>query len=299
MKRINIIIEHLYKSPQSKPLLAKSLGVSEKTIENTIKAYNESKSEIVYDKKIAKYRFDTLLPRVIPYAVLLAYMKDNINNHILREDFIEVLENVEVLSSSCDEALIEIYRLSPLFKNIIKIKMAFVINAILKIKYIGLKGVEETKYIRPHALNHTGYSYYLYASYDEKNGVDAGKYRSFALSGIKSIELEECTKESLYTGVKCNAWGKYEKNIMLSMRADAAGFFKREQIVNSDVYELLSVEHDGSILVKMSYNKEDEIVQLLQRWMPYIMIDKKSDISERVYAKIKENFVQWSIQDIS
>lgn len=296
-KRIHTIITELYMAPISKNALMKQLDVSQKTIETTIKQYNTDikKDEIVFDRKLGKYRFDVLLPTFIPYSIFLTYMKDNINDTILNDDFEDIISNLK-LTNELAIPLIPTYHLSPLLQNIIKIKLSFILNAVLEMEYIGLKQKLETKYVRPHCLINTGYSYYLYASYDNENGVNIGDNRSFSLKGIKNIKLFKLVPETLYKEVKGNAWGEYDKSIILHLRDNAAAFFKREKITNTPAFEFVSEEHDGSILIKMLYKNEEDIVQLIQKWMPHISIHKQSEISERVYDKIKNNYVDLTIQ---
>jgi len=301
--RIHTIITKLYTQPTSKNDFMEILGVSQKTVETTIKQYNEDINikknihvdEIVYDRKLGKYRFGVLLPTNIPYSIFLSYMKDNINDTILNDDFEDIIYNLE-LTKELSIPLIPTYHLSQLLKNIIKVKLAFVLNAVLEIEYIGLKQKLETKYIRPHCLVNTGYTHYLYASYDKKNDISIGEQRTFSLKGIKSIKLQELVAETLYKEIKGNAWGEYDKSLILQMRGNAASFFKREKITNTEKFEFVSEEHDNSILIKMLYRKEEDIVQLIQQWMPHISIHKHSEVSDRIYQKIKENYVDLTIQ---
>lgn len=293
--RLKKILIKLYQKAESKDELMTLLDVSQKTIENDISWYNaEINEDIKYDRKIGKYRFDTLLPKKIPAYTILRFLENSIGNSILNDDYKEIVESI----NSDDISIIDTDRLSPLLKNIIMVQVSFVINAILKIEYIGLKQKIETKWIRPRALINIGNSYYLNALYDEDNPSNVGEERSFSLIGIQSMEIFKIEdKEILHKDAEGNAWGLYKKDqyITLKLKDDSASFFKREKMTNKKPFEFVSEEPDGAVLVKMFYNKEQEIVQIVQKWMPYITILKESDLSERIYSTIRNNFVSLTI----
>jgi hypothetical protein len=46
----------------------------------------------------------------------------------------------------------------------------------------------------------------------------------------------------------------------------------------------------------MHYKNENDIINLMQKWMPNITIHKHSEVSDRIYQKIKENYVDLTIQ---
>lgn len=294
--RLKKILIELYQKTASKDELMTLLNVSQKTIENDISWYNtEINEDIKYDRKLGKYRFDTLLPKKISAYTILQFLKNSIGNSILNDDYKEIIAYID----TNDISIIDTDRLSPLLKNIIMVQVSFVINAILKIEYIGLKQKIETKWVRPRTLINVGNSYYLNALYDDENPSNAGQERSFSLSGIQSMEIFKIEdKETLHKDEEGNAWGLYKKDqyTTLKLRDNAASFFKREKMTNKKPFEFVSEEPDGSVLVKMFYNKEQEIVQIIQKWMPYITLLKNTELSKSIYTKIKENFVDFSIQ---
>jgi hypothetical protein len=91
---------------------------------------------------------------------------------------------------------------------------------------------------------------------------------------------------------KINAYGvlNKEKYVHLRLKSAAANFFKKEGLFNKDNFDFIAEEVDGSIDVKMYYNNIQEIVTLIQRWMPFINI--QGDLSEKVYENIKLNYEQ-------
>ena len=295
-ERIKKILIELFKKAKSKDELMKLLDVSQKTIENDISWYNTKINEdIKYDRKLGKYRFDTLLPKKIATYTILQFLENSIGNSILNDDYKEAIESVK----TNDISVIDTDRLSPLLKNIIMVQVSFVINAVLKIDYVGLKQKVETKWIQPRTLIIVGNSYYLNALYDDENPSNVGEERSFSLIGIQSMEIFKIEdKEILYKDGEGNAWGLYKKDryITLKLRDNAASFFKREKMTNKKPFEFVSEEPDGAVLVKMFYNNEQEIIQIIQKWMPNITLLKNTELSKTIYSKIKENFVDFSIQ---
>jgi len=294
--RLKKILLELYKSPKGKKDFSTLYKVSDRTISDDMAKYNEEvkNEDIIYDINLKKYRFNTLLPKKIPSYTLLKYLQSNINDTILNDDYNDIVESI----NTDDVAVIDTDRLSPLLQNIIRVQVSFVINAILEIEYFGLKQKLETKWIRPRTLINTGVSYYLNAIYDEKNSSNQGEERSFSLKGIQSMKIFEIEdKEILHLDGEGNAWGLFNKNkyITIKLVNEAAFFFKREKIANKKPFEFISEEPDGSVLINMYYNDEQEIVQIMQRWMPYITILKESDLSERIYSIIRNNFVSLTI----
>ena len=88
-----------------------------------------------------------------------------------------------------------------------------------------------------------------------------------------------------------NAYGLLdkEKYVILTLKNVASNFFKKEGMFSKDNYEFILEEIDGSINVKMYYNDIQEIISLLQNWMPHISISS-GEIREKVYEQIKLNY---------
>ena len=300
MERINKILTQLYTKNIGKRELAEIFDVSEKTIENTIKKYNKElkkeKLEIKYDTKIQCYRFDTLLPSKIPHNVFLQLMQEFVHDIMIADDFKEFLELINS-DDNLNIGLLNTNSLSLRLQQIIMIKMAFVLNVSLKVQYTGNKQITEEKYIQPHTLISTSFTHYLHVTYSEKNISNVGETRSFALKGIKKIEIDEYITLPLEQNATGNAWGIYSKDkyVLLYLKNPASNFYKREEIARDGAFEFISEEEQGAIIMKMYYNNEQEIVSLLQRWMPHISLYKKSELTDRIYEKIKNNFVQLTI----
>lgn len=312
MKKKNTILSTLFKKSVSKEDLATIFDLKNtRSIENYISELNQyiqeksnlfnntsrlidlNEKEIVYDKKLKKYRFNTLLPTFITQEILLSYLGEAINNVILYEDF-------KLLSKySHDKVydILETHTLSSLMQKIIQIKLSLQLNYTLKIKYKKNNNIE-TKYINPHSLFNSQGIYYLYATYHPDNISNIGEKRTFSLNGIISIVAHNKTNEKLFQNLKGNEWGTFDDDtfILLKLKEKASGFYKREGFINSNELTYVSEEADGSILVKMYYSNEQEIINFIQKWMPYATIAKDSKLKEKIYEKIHKNLLSLMIQ---
>ncbi|XOB62450.1 WYL domain-containing protein [Campylobacterota bacterium DY0563] len=283
-ERVIEIYKALYSNLEcTKEKLAKYLNVSSiKTVESNIKDIEE----IVYDLKIRKYRFTNLLPEYIPNETFYNIMKDSIVNKLLQHDF-------NLLTSAKTNTMIKTAELSNLSRKIIMIKNAINNNAVLKVYYLKNDGKTEIKYVQPNTIFTNGFTYYSFITYDKKNNDNIGEERTFAFNGIKKIEVEEYTSNGPFLKeLKGNAFGTFKKDkfVILHLNQNAAHFFKRENLLNNDAFELIDEELLGnSITVKMFYNSYFEIVKIVQQWMPNIKIQNNLELKEKVYLDIKQN----------
>lgn len=285
------IFNALYQAPQSKDNLAKlEGGVSTKTIENTINKYNiEDNANILYDKSISAYRFNTLLPSRITVSSFMNIFQDSISNNVLRNDFIQVCSNSSSFFPSYETS-----KLSTMAQKVIMLNLAIKYNCIIKFEYIGNDKQSETKHVKPHKVHTNGFTYYLYGTYSKNNEKDVGSARSFAINGMYDLEAEEYTHENLIITDDCSAYGiiNKEKYVTLLFHPVSANFFKREGIFSQKKYEFVTEEIDGSVVAKMYYNHQQEIIKLMQEWMPHIKLHSQNEsaIIESIHAEIQKNF---------
>lgn len=288
-QRIKSMYIELYKEPRSKDFFAKLFDVSTKTIENTVANYGE---DFFYDRSIGAYRFKTLLPKLIPYEVFFNIFGKSILNQIIKTDF-QILE--KAMSEVSEEIpMLQTQNLSPLAKKVIQAHVAIHSNCTLIIDYIGNndRGIE-TKYIKPHKIISTGFTYYLYSSYIKENEKNIGEFRSLAVNGISQIAAYEYKKgEKFFIEGEGNAYGLYTKDkfVTLLFEFSSANYFKREGMFNSSQFDLVSEEADGSIIGKMYFNNIQEVIKLLQQWMPQIKLYGQSEIITDIHDRIKSNF---------
>ncbi|HIQ27082.1 MAG TPA: WYL domain-containing protein [Sulfurovum sp.] len=165
-------------------------------------------------------------------------------------------------------------------------------NCIVQLDYLGNSKPLEKKYIKPHKIIATGFTYYLYVSYDSRNQENIGAFRSLAFNGMHSLSpLEYLKNETFLMEGSGNAFGliSKEKSITLKLEAASANYFKREGQFNKENFDFISEEIDGSVIMKMYYNNIQEVVKLIQSWMPLISVHDNETITDEVYRTILEN----------
>lgn len=284
--RTRSIYEEIFNGPKSKRYLASLHGVTTRTIENTISKTN---GDIVYDKKIKGFRFESLLPKFIPHHVLFRLLQDCINNEIIKNDLFILSK---MLNDEIDISIpmIPTSTISVLSKKLIILEVAIRSNCIIKIDYVGNDRPLDTKYVAPHRIGTSGNTYYLYSSYDKRNARDIGEFRSFALNGIHDISPVEYVLDEVFfiEGIS-NAYGiiTKEKFVILRLEGHSANYFKREGLFNKEQFEFVSEELDGSVIMRMYYNNIQEIIHLIQSWMPFIRIE--GELADDIYEIIVKN----------
>jgi len=287
--RIKSIYKELYNGVKSKKYFANLYGVTTKTIENTVAKMDD----VVYDKKLSAYRFVSLLPKYIPHNLLIEFLQKSISNESAKEDFLtlsEMLKKQDINLSMVSTSLV-----SPLTQKIIMLEVAIRSNCIIKMNYIGNTKPMEEKYIKPHKINTSDNSYYLYASYDNKNKKDVGEYRSFAINSIQDITPIEWVKdEQFLISGEGNAYGmiKKDKWVILHLTKSSANYFKRERQFSKEQFDFISEESDGRVVMKMYYNNIKEVIQLVQKWAPFIKVDDNVSEKEYIYKAIVDNIEQ-------
>ncbi len=287
-KRIKSIYSELYKAPRKKKYLAELFDVNPKTIENTINRYPD---DIVLDKELGAYRFKTLLPKYIPYDIFFTLFQGSIGNEIIKNDFLSLSKMIN-LEEELNLPMIPTQGLSSLAQKIIMAEIAINSNCIVKLDYLGNSKPLEKKYIKPHKIIATGFTYYLYVSYDSRNQENIGAFRSLAFNGMHSLSpLEYLKDETFLMEGSGNAFGliSKEKSITLKLEAASANYFKREGQFNKENFDFISEEIDGSVIMKMYYNNIQEVVKLIQSWMPLISVHDNERITDEVYRTILEN----------
>jgi len=293
-ERIKVIYTYLYENSEycTKAKLANIFNVNPKTIENTLKSLND---EIIFDKTLERYRFNTLLPKYIPYKVFYKLFQDSIVNNIIKDDFLRIEETID---SSENLLMIETNKLSNITQKIIMFNIAMNDNCILNIEYSKPGSSEiENKFIQPNTIFTNGFTYYCYITYDEKNKKNIGEQRTLAFSSIGNIKADTyITNKTFKIEQKGNAFGPFskEKYILLEFDRISSGFFQRERMFDFGQYEIIEMDFEtGIYIVKMYYNNLDiEVMKIIQQWMPHISIHPTDKNRNLIYEKIKTNFLE-------
>lgn len=286
--RIKGFYEELYRGVKSKQHLAKLYGVTTKTIENTVAKMD---GEVVYDKRLGGYRFSSLLPKYIPHNLVIELLQNSISNETAKHDFL-TLSAILRQQKDMQLPMIPASAMSPLTKKLIMLEIAINSNCVIKVNYAGNDKPMEEKYIRPHRINTSENSYYLYGSYDERNKKNIGEYRSFAVNSIhKILPVEWVAGNTFFIEGDGNAYGLITKEefVMLRLRGNSANYFKRERQFSKAQFDFISEEPDGSVMMKMYYNNIQEVVKLIQSWMPLIALENDSEIAQNVHKIIADN----------
>jgi len=283
--RIIKIYNELFLGVCSKAYLSKECEVSIKTIENTIKKHDD----IVYSKKLGAYHFQSLLPKKISYHNYFYLFKDNLSNQILKKDMINITSQ---LNSEEKKIMIDTAILSNLSKKIIQINTAINHNASVKISYRGNNKPKETKYIQPNQIITVGSIYYLYITYDTKNGDNIGEKRQLAFNSIEDIELVEYKKNEIFkTNQRGNSFGSFDNALIVTLKltSSVAHFFKREGLFQNPNYKFLSEDSEGIVEMDMVYNDKIEVIKVIQNWMPQITLINNSIQAQEILDTIDEN----------
>ncbi len=271
----------------SKEYLATLLNKTEKTVENRIKECREIK----WSKKSQCYHFENLLPGFISYNHLYKLLLGNINNINIKKD----LESTLNQNDSEDHfIMIDTSALSTIFQNHIKLTIAIHHQCNVLFSYIGYKQKLETKYVKPHKVFISNGILYLYAQYTSKNKKNIDEMRNFALNSISQLEIDAYHDIDFQQEVgETNAFGVLSdksKSVNLIFESWAAIFLKREGLVDFH-WSFISEDVDGKISVTLFYNHEQEVVTLLQKWMPSIYFKESIDEnSKQIATMIRENF---------
>ena len=271
----------------TKENLASEYDVTIKTIENTIKSYSD---EIIYDRKLKRYRFANLLPKYIPYKTFYNIFKESINDKFLREDFF-IIDNL--INNDNDLFMIETEKLSEMSKKIIMFTIAINNNCVIKTEYASNGEEAYFRWMKPHTVFQDGFSYYCFATYDKRNSKDVGITKSFRFDKIGKIELVEYLEnEILKKDMKGNKYGEYNKNqyVILIFNKTSGSFFESSGLFSKPEYEVIVGLNSENVTVKMYYNNLNlEVISMLQRWMPNIKVHPDDPRKEEIENKIKEN----------
>ncbi|BDY14006.1 helix-turn-helix transcriptional regulator [Hydrogenimonas cancrithermarum] len=287
--RIKGIYEALYEGVKNKQYFAQRYNVTTKTIENTVA---KTEGDVIYDRKLGGYRFAFLLPKYIPHDLLVELLQNSIGNETAKHDFL-TLSRLLKEREGVHLPMIPTSLVSSLTRKLIMLEVAIRSNCVIKVNYVGNEKPMEEKYIRPHRINTSENSYYLYGSYDARNKKNIGEYRSFAVNSMHDIAPVEWVKgESFFMEGTGNAYGVITKErfVMLKLTGNSANYFKRERQFSKEQFDFIAEETDGTVLMKMYYNNLQEVIKLVQQWMPHMIVDESAPERTEVYAAIKANF---------
>lgn len=273
----NLILRGL----KTKNELSKALNVTNKTIENYIKL---EKGTIKYSKKLGSYHFRDLLPEKVTYSFISSIDIGSFSNQILQNDYNKIQKD---FFKKYDD-FIETKKLSEQLKSLILLNIAINHNITLSVNY----KLNEQKVIQPNQIVKIKDLYYIYITYDKKNKNSIGEKRTLSLIDISDFFLVEYAQNKNYkTNIFGNEYGEfsYSKYILLTLRGDAASFFKRNK-VNYLKWDFINESNDTkSIYIKLFYNTTLEVKRLIQQWLPYISFSEETELSKNILDEIKKD----------
>lgn len=292
--RRTFIYEQLYKKPRAKHYFAEKLSLSTKSIENITKEFRE---DVIYDRKLGKYRFASVLPAFVPTSVFMHLLGLVVGNEHIREDVANVTPLLRYVGGSEDHGMIPTSILCPLFQRIISGYLAIGSNAILKISYKSPGKSSEYKYIKPHTIATDNGIFYLHASYDKRNKKDIGEHRVFSFSRMISLEAVEFDKDEIFLVEKeAGAYGYIDegsKEIKVLLSPQVADIFKKEKKFKSSRFTFIDEDERGNITASIKYANIMEVERLIQEWMPHIKIletaEENENTKKELFRKIREN----------
>lgn len=283
-----LIYSTLFAEIASKDQLASMLNVTTKTIENTVK---QQSGNIKYSKKRKGYSFAEMMPEYISLENYIKAMGGTIESENVKKDLTSISQTIS------KDRLIPTKNLSLISQVIIKIQIAINHQCTLKLLYRAIGKSPEVKYVKPLQLVVSNGVHYLAGEYVEKNKVNVGEKRNFAINSILSLEKHEFlfpNENTAGTKATYTAFGEIskEKYAIISLDPSLANFFKREHQFAKEVYDFVSEDADGSVTMRVYYAKEIEVKRFLYQWMPEAAIceDEQPELRERIYAEIDEDF---------
>lgn len=155
--------------------------------------------------------------------------------------------------------------------------------AILKNFIINFLYKEKQREIKPYKLLNYKGIWYLIA--EEK-----GKLKHFAFTKIKNFSLSkdkfipnEQLKEQIINDK--NIWLDGSKEAILKLDKKAKEYFFRKNILSN--FELID-EDEKNYILKVKFAYDDEILNVIKQWIPYIKISKPLKLKEKLNEILKD-----------
>lgn len=162
--------------------------------------------------------------------------------------------------------------------------------AILEHKVVGFHYHQKKRKIRPYKLKHYLGRWYLL-------GVEEGKIKTFAIEKIKNLityTQEDFTPDkALLQEIEQNQFNflsKEKNEIVLFIDSYAMPYFEKRKILPNQ--KVLNKDERGmEVLTESSY--DEEILRIIQQWIPHIFILSPDGLKERLREKIEGYLGMW------
>lgn len=279
--RLSIII---YKLNQGERLtieaLADEFAVSKRTIERDIARFSyfdikkEGKEFFLDELAVGKLNFDDIKNFAIFSGIKSLY--PSLTNQFLKDVLIQKINRAYIVNSSGFE---DIEDKTELFE---KLSLA-----ILEEKIINFIYNEKNRSVNPYKLINTNGVWYLSAT-------ENGSLKTYTFSKIKNLKIDDNSfimdKEILKEIEKSeiNFLSKDTKEVVLEVQNSAKEYFLRKKVLsNMKIIE----ENKEYFVVSTNVSFDDEILNIVKYWIPYIKIISPINLSLKL-EKILNNYLK-------
>lgn len=148
--------------------------------------------------------------------------------------------------------------------------------------------------VHPYKIIFASGNWYL-AIFDKNCEINNG-FKWLRLSFIKNVTLY---KETFHTDIEVEKFIKnfqslfeyykeHKYSVILLAKKEIARFFKNKRHLKSQ--RTIETKEDGSLMLEFTINNEMEIIPLIKKWLPNLIILSPQDIKDKLYEEIKEFF---------
>lgn len=275
--RLSLII---YKLNQGERLtiesLANEFGVSKRTIERDIARFSyfdikkECKEFFLDELAVGKLNFDDIKNFAIFSGIKSLF--SSLTNQFLKDILNEKINRAYMVKNSGFE---DIQEKQQLFENLS--------SAIIEEKTISFFYNDKKRVVNPYKLINTNGIWYLSAL--ENNTIKTytfSKIKSLKISSDKFVVDKNILKEIEKSEI--NFLSKESKEVHLKIQNSAKEYFLRKKVLSN----MKIIDNtDEYFVVSTNISFDDEILNLVKQWIPYIEILKPIELQERLEDILK------------
>ena len=275
--RLSLII---YKLNQGERLtiesLANEFGVSKRTIERDIARFSyfdikkEGKEFFLDELAVGKLNFDDI--KIFAIFSCIKSLFPSLTNQFLKDILNEKINRAYMVQNSGFE---DIQEKQQLFENLS--------SAIIEEKTISFFYNDKKRVVNPYKLINTNGIWYLSAL--ENNTIKTytfSKIKSLKISSDKFIVDKNILKEIEKSEI--NFLSKESKEVHLKIQNSAKEYFLRKKVLSN----MKIVDNtDEYFVVSTNISFDDEILNIVKQWIPYIEILKPIELQERLEDILK------------
>ena len=142
---------------------------------------------------------------------------------------------------------------------------------------------DKLRSVNPYKLINNNGIWYLLA--DEE-----GKLKHFALNKIKNLQCSETTfipSDDFLEKIDkdTSLWLNATKEAILKLDKRGKNYFFRKKIFDS--FEIIA-EEEQSFILKIKFSYDDELLNIIKQWVPYIHILSPLELKEKLHKELTE-----------